>query len=64
MSTTITETSATAPDAHKPGADRKRTIGISLLLAIAFMWPIVTAQPRDIGLAVSGPAPAVAQPSQ
>ncbi len=56
------------PDAHP--ADHTplaRIVGVAVALAavlsivvLAFSWPAVTAEPRDLPIAITGPAPAVA----
>lgn len=68
-----TDATGPAPDTPAPSdAGRHtpvgRTVGIAValtgvvaLIVLAFTWPAMTAQPRDVALAVVGPDPAVTQ---
>ena len=59
-------TSSPGAPAHTPHTPIGRVIGLSLMLAavvavvvLAFAWPAVTAEPRDLPIAVAGPADSV-----
>ncbi|MGB4778599.1 MAG: hypothetical protein WBP48_09575, partial [Microbacterium sp.] len=67
LTTAVTPAPASAPEhAHTPHTPVPKVVGVSLLLVaivaivvIAFSWPAVTAEPRDIPVAVTGPEQAV-----
>lgn len=63
MSTNTTEAAAAAPRPHTPIL---RTLGISVamtaiiaIIVLAFSWPALTAEPKDVSIAVVGPEQAV-----